>query len=57
MKENLIMLAIERQMVVDREKKRLEHFKPVDGFSWRSTFDKLEEAELKLKQARRRRGA
>ena len=31
LKENLIMLEIERQMVIDREKKKLEQLKPVDG--------------------------
>jgi len=57
LKENLIMLEIERQMVVDREKKKLEQLKPVDGMGWLITFEKVEIAELQLDQARRRSGS
>ena len=52
MKENLIMLEIERQIVVDREKKVLEQLTPADGFGWSFTQDKLEIARVKLKQVK-----
>ena len=54
MKENLTMLKIERQMVVDREKKMWERLIPEDNCGWRFTKDRLEIAELKLEHAKRR---
>ena len=48
LKENITMLGIERQMVVDREKKRLEKI------DCPFVINRLEEAEMKLRWAKER---
>ena len=48
------MLNIERQMEIDREEKRFETLKAVDGIGWSFANDRLEIAKLRKKHAERR---
>lgn len=51
----LKLLEIERQLVVDRERDTLSVIKPVDGMGWLNARQRLEVAELQLRQAKERR--